>query len=147
MHDGSSAQQNMSPGPGNSAPSIEQLRGMAARQQHQVNSFFFSFFFVIFLLIFLFRLRCSSSSWSPRSRGWSISSSRSTSIIRWPQSTTDSGGQCQSSSYFLYKHLKSWDCCLTREFIAKSSSDTKRIMLIFSNGDGDELRKQYMRFS
>ena len=146
MHDGSSAQQNMSPGPGNSAPSIEQLRGMAARQQHQVKIVFSHFFSWFFFIDFLQRLRCSSSSWSPRSRGWSISSSKSTSIIRWLQSTTDSGGQWLSLSHFLSKHF--WrDCCLTREFIAKSSSDTKRIMLIFSNGDGDELRKQYMRFS
>ena len=105
------------------------------------NSFFSQFFFVIFSLFFFQRLRCSSSSWWPRSRGSSISSSRSTSITRWPQSTTDSGGQFQSSSYFIYKHLLR-DCCLTREFIAKSSSDTKRIMLMgrhFSQM-GEELR-------
>ena len=37
MHDGSSAQKTMSPGPsGSGAPTIEQLRGMAARQQHQI---------------------------------------------------------------------------------------------------------------
>lgn len=35
MHDGSSAQNKMSSGPGQ-GPSIEQLRGMAARQQHQI---------------------------------------------------------------------------------------------------------------
>ena len=36
MHDGSSAQQKMSSGPSVQGPSIEQLRAMAARQQHQI---------------------------------------------------------------------------------------------------------------
>ena len=58
MHDGSSAQQNMSPGPGNSAPSIEQLRGMAARQQHQVQ---IVFFVIVFFVIFLGSVRSSTS--------------------------------------------------------------------------------------